>query len=229
MVKVKANGKDPSGQSSLRWFLGMILASCFSMVYFIAPFYMLTAILSLLFCFPSLPLALLYASPMLLSAAIKPIPSPWIIRNLAPMLDYFDYEEIHETTPTDVSKEIFENDKNYLCVFQPHGALSYVGIVSLVNASHPEAVGTLLRKGDCPSGVVLVSELTFFGCSRETQDGGGRCCFIHADSETCARHLWPRFRIKRFHEEGTEKAWGRWDPCAVRWWNCRALFELREG
>ena len=63
----------------------------------------------------------------------------------AEALDYFEYEEIVESSPVDIKKEILENKKNYLCVFQPHGALSIVGIVSAVKAS-PEFQGELKLK-----------------------------------------------------------------------------------
>lgn len=119
--------------SSLRWFLGMICASIFSMIYFLAPGYIITAMLALLFRYPSSTTAWLYAAPIFVSAVLPPIPMPGFLRLLRPMLDYFDYEEIHETSPIDAKKEILAG-KNYLCVFQPHGALSFGGIASAVNA-----------------------------------------------------------------------------------------------
>lgn len=117
------------------------MASTFSLVYFIAPFYMATALCAVIFSFPSLPAAWLYALPILISASIPPIASPFVIKLLSPMLDYFDYEQIHETSPVDVRLEI-RNGKNYLCVFQPHGAISFVGICSAI-AAPPEIQGKL--------------------------------------------------------------------------------------
>jgi hypothetical protein len=134
MASIKASKGGPPRSSTFRWFLGMILASVFSMSYFVAPFYMITALLAIIFNFPCRHAAWVYASPILISAVIPSIPSPWAIRMLAPMLDYFDYEEIHETKPVDVAKEIL-NGTNYLCVFQPHGVLSYAGICSVIGAS----------------------------------------------------------------------------------------------
>lgn len=56
------------------------------------------------------------------------------------MADYFDYEEIHETTPRDVWTEVKEGKSNFLVVKQPHGALSYTGMLSAIHAP-PELRG----------------------------------------------------------------------------------------
>lgn len=109
------------------------MASMFSMVYFVAPFYMLTAAAVLLLA-PKSILTWIYIAPIIISALVKPLPMPFVLRWLRPMLDYFDYEEILETSPVNVREEIVMKGKNYLCVFQPHGALSFAGIVSAVNA-----------------------------------------------------------------------------------------------
>jgi Diacylglycerol acyltransferase len=125
-----------------KWLLGMIVVSCFSMVYFVAPLYMLSAILVLAFRFPTFYIACLYASPMLLSAVIPSFAAPGLYRYLRPMLDYFEYEEVIESKPTDVAEKILSGT-NYLCVCQPHGALSITGIVSAINATRPEFAGKL--------------------------------------------------------------------------------------
>jgi hypothetical protein len=145
MTEIRTPFKDARARpSSYRWFLGMAVASIFSMVYLVAPVYMITALLAILFRFPSTKVAWIYASPIFISAFTKPIPMPIIFKFLRPILDYFDYEEIFELTPVDVRKEILQNGKNYLCVFQPHGALSYTAIASIVNAA-PEWQGRLHR------------------------------------------------------------------------------------
>jgi 1-acyl-sn-glycerol-3-phosphate acyltransferase len=110
------------------------MASVFSMSYFIAPFYMLTAMLALIFSFPTLPVAWIYAAPIFISAMFPPLASPVILKALLPMLDYFEYEEIRETSPIDPKKEILKG-KNYLMILQPHGVLSYVAIASAIAAS----------------------------------------------------------------------------------------------
>jgi hypothetical protein len=137
--------KQPSKQrqvGSLRWFVGMLMASTFSMVYFVAPFYMLTAA-ALLLAAPTSAFTWVYIMPILVSALVKPLPMPFVLRWLRPMVDYFDYEEIVESSPINVREEILLKGKNYLCVFQPHGALSFTGIVSAVTAE-PAFQGTIV-------------------------------------------------------------------------------------
>jgi Diacylglycerol acyltransferase len=134
--------RSSSKSSNMRWFIGMCMACCFSMIYFIAPFYMLSSLVILLYFYNRM-WAWIYVSPMIISAMIPPIAMPSIIRCLSPMLDYFDYTEIHETSPIDVVEEIRTGRKNYLCIFQPHGVISFVGILSAVYASVPEFVGQL--------------------------------------------------------------------------------------
>lgn len=133
MTSMKPEKGGSSGPSTFRWFQGMVLASTFSLVYFIAPFYMITALGAVVSSFPSMPppAAWLYALPLLISAIIPPIKSHYVITLLGPLLDYFDYEQIFETAPIDVIQEI-RNGKNYLCVCQPHGVLSFTSICSAI-------------------------------------------------------------------------------------------------
>jgi Diacylglycerol acyltransferase len=127
----------------VRWFMGMYMACCFSMVYFIAPFYLLSSIVLLAFCSYSNWWMWVYLSPILISSVVPPVAMPYVIRCLSPMLDYFDYVELHETSPIDVAEEIRSGRRNYLCVFQPHGVISFCGILSAVHGAMPEFVGKL--------------------------------------------------------------------------------------
>ena len=143
---VRKTKKKPSLVSraihSVRWLLGLVFASTFSLTYFVVPFYMITALLALTFGYPCRHASWLYASPLLISAIVPPIPMPFLLKLLRPILDYFEFEEIHENSPVDLRTECIDNGKNYLCVFQPHGALSYTAIASIVNAP-PEFQGML--------------------------------------------------------------------------------------
>jgi hypothetical protein len=133
---------DSSFLRSIQWYVGMMMACCFSMVYFIAPFYILSSLIVLLLYYNKV-WVYIYISPMILSALVPPIAMPWLIRCLQPMLQYFDYDEIHEIHPINVAEEIRSNRKNYICIVQPHGVISFVGILSAVNGSVPEFVGKL--------------------------------------------------------------------------------------
>ena len=128
---------------NIRWLIGMYMACCFSMVYFIAPFYIVSSFFILAFYSYTKLWVWVYLSPMIVSAMIPPIAMPFVIRCLSPMLDYFDYDEIHEISPINVAEEIRSGRKNYICIFQPHGVISFVGILSAVHATIPEFVGTL--------------------------------------------------------------------------------------
>ena len=119
------------------------MACCFSMVYFIAPFYILSSFFIMAFYSYAKLWVWVYLSPMIVSGMIPPIAMPCVIRCLSPMLDYFDYDEIHEISPIDVVEEIRSGRQNYLCVFQPHGVISFVGILSAVHGTIPEFVGKL--------------------------------------------------------------------------------------
>lgn len=117
---------------TLRWFTGMMIASVFSLVYLFTPLYMITAVACLVLRFPSTTWSFLIASPLILSMLFKPIPSKWLLRHMTPVLDYFDYEQIVETSPIDGRKEMLENGKNFILAVQPHGVIPFVSICSAV-------------------------------------------------------------------------------------------------
>jgi hypothetical protein len=116
------SGKNPVDLSSAkmrtksgsRYYAGMAMASCFSLMYFVAPFYIISAGLALFMQYPSLPIAFLYSIPLLVSAILPPIAMPGLLKQLTPMLDYFAYEEVLETKPVDVVQEILNNGRKYV-------------------------------------------------------------------------------------------------------------------
>lgn len=116
------------------------MASMFSLAYFFAPLYMIASMFVLLFNWPTRTLAWMFVSPIFISAAIPPIASPWLLGKLTGMADYFEYEEIHETSPRDIWTEVREGKSNFLIVKQPHGALSFTGMMSAIMAP-PEIRG----------------------------------------------------------------------------------------
>ena len=123
----------PAPRYSLSWWIGLGVASVFSLSYFFAPGYMLASLLMLLFRYPSVEWAWFVSAPIFISAILPPFSGAWSWRMIRPILDYFEYEEIRENKPIDVRKEIL-NGKNYLCIFQPHGVISFGGICSAANA-----------------------------------------------------------------------------------------------
>mmetsp|Transcript_50758 Transcript_50758/g.77168 ORF Transcript_50758/g.77168 Transcript_50758/m.77168 type:complete len:325 (-) Transcript_50758:153-1127(-) len=129
MATMKANHGSES--SPLRWWIGLALSSIFTLAYFLAPLYTLSSVLMLVCRWPSLPSAVVFSLPLIISALIPPIASPWVLKNLAPMLDYFEYEQIIESSPVDVRANMI-NGKNYILAVQPHGVLSFCAICSAV-------------------------------------------------------------------------------------------------
>mmetsp|Transcript_4988 Transcript_4988/g.12657 ORF Transcript_4988/g.12657 Transcript_4988/m.12657 type:complete len:322 (-) Transcript_4988:389-1354(-) len=124
-----------STPSPLKWWLGLGVASFFSLAYVLAPIWIVLSVVVLIFQWPSLPVAVAIASPVILSAILPRWEAPsWVFQTfLSPMLDYFDYEEIIETKPVNIRKNIRENKKPYMIALQPHGILSYVSFCSTIN------------------------------------------------------------------------------------------------
>ena len=146
------NAGDKEKISSLRWVLGLTMSSVFTLSYFFAPSYMLLSTILLIFRYPTLPIAATFAAPLIISAVIPPIPSAWLLSKLTPMLDYFQYEQIIETSPVDVRKNM-RNGKNYILAVQPHGVLSLTGMCSAVYAG---VSGDIDMQGTIPTGVASV-------------------------------------------------------------------------
>lgn len=146
------NAKTNAAKPFHRWFLGMIIASIFSFAYLIIPIYLLSSIYCLILRFPTTKSAFIYAMPMLISIVIPAKASPFILRHLSPMLDYFDYEAIY-TDDENVRKRIHEGE-NFLFAAQPHGILSFVGMCAA--ASKPDDV---LRVPTAAASAVLQTPL----------------------------------------------------------------------
>lgn len=138
--------------STARWFLGLACSSIFTLAYFFAPLYAISAFLSLIFQLPSLNAAILFASPILISVVLPPVASPSLLKQLSVILDYFEYEQIIESKPID-ARENLRNGQNYIIAAQPHGVLSMCAICSAVSAEEE-------FRGTIPTGVASALLLT---------------------------------------------------------------------
>lgn len=136
MANDRLKGSLVAPPSKVRFFLGGFLATLFALMYFIAPFYFISTIVALIYRWEY---AYVYAFPLLLSVILPPIPMPRLIQWLSPMLDYFDYEEIHESGEDGIN-DVLKRGKNYLMVLQPHGVISYVSICCAIS-TRPEFRG----------------------------------------------------------------------------------------
>lgn len=130
-VEILKLGHRKGRVSTLRWLQGMGCSSVFTLTYMLGPMYVLgsAAFLLLRPCMFSFYVAI----PMLLSAVLPPVASPYVVSLMSPMLDYFEYEQIIECSPVDVRRNIL-NGKTYLIPAQPHGVLSFCGICSAVGS-----------------------------------------------------------------------------------------------
>mmetsp|Transcript_41327 Transcript_41327/g.125071 ORF Transcript_41327/g.125071 Transcript_41327/m.125071 type:complete len:173 (+) Transcript_41327:201-719(+) len=116
-----------------RWFLGLCVASIFSLVYIVTPPYIISALAALAFQYPSTKASVIYACPLIFSVLTKATAAPRFAWLLSPMLDYFDYEEAFEIGNDEFRKDA-KIGKRYMVVFQPHGVISFVGLCAWVSS-----------------------------------------------------------------------------------------------
>jgi hypothetical protein len=110
--------------STGRWLLGMAMATTFSFVYFVSPTYMISAVLCLLFQYPTMEWSFVIAAPLILSVLSKP--QRLDCRFLKPMADYFDFETAFEITDDEIRELLKTTDKRFILASQPHGVVSDV-------------------------------------------------------------------------------------------------------
>ena len=118
--------------STFRYMMGFFLASFFSVTYILTPIYSLACIYFLCTS-PTSAFTLKFASLFFLSIVLPCVSRPKLLSKLTPMLDFFQYEEIHELSYTELAEMASKNPKKkYLLVAQPHGVLSYCGFCAKV-------------------------------------------------------------------------------------------------
>lgn len=110
--------------STPRWLLGMAMATTFSCVYFFAPAYMITAILGLIFRYPTMEWSFTFAIPLILSVLSKPMRLN--VQFLKPMADYFDFETAFEFTDDDIREMLRTTDRRFILASQPHGVVRVI-------------------------------------------------------------------------------------------------------
>lgn len=116
--------------------LGFVTASIFSLAYLIAPLYIIASLL--LFAIKPSVSSLVFALPLIVSAILPPVQSPWLLQHplLRSMLSYFDFEEIFEVPDDEFLAQIDNLKKknpSFILCGQPHGVLSYGGLCAGLN------------------------------------------------------------------------------------------------
>jgi len=134
--------------STFRWFQGLAISSVFSLTYIISPLYILTSLIAVILQFPTKNVSFLYITPLLCSIITPSKGASWMAAYLRPMLDYFDYEEILESSNQELFELMNKNNKskktdgscerrNFILAVQPHGVISFTGLCAWV-AAPPE-------------------------------------------------------------------------------------------
>ena len=119
------NSLQGTRTTSLRWWQGLFLSSIFSLVYLFTPSYIISSLILVCLQYPTRNISLVYATPLILSLLFPSTGMPFLAKYMTPMLDYFAYEEILETSNEDAIKMANEG-KNFILAMQPHGVVSKV-------------------------------------------------------------------------------------------------------
>ena len=165
---------------------GFLAASVFSLVYVVAPVWLLAALVSVFASgLTSLSTLLLWA-PLLVSAllpdtggSISPIVlCSWPVRQIP---KYFRYEEFHEAT----DRELRATGKSYVVGAHPHGVFSFVGVCAAI-ASMNDAEGGFGPRLAQHVPTAAASVLKVFPLLKDVLGVFG---VIPADGKTLARRL----------------------------------------
>ena len=116
---------------SFKTFIGMLVASVFSLTYVVTPLYIISCLI-IPVLFPNM-YSLLFVTPLILSALFPPVQMQWIIQSeyFGYMKDYFDYEEVFEMEDDKLISILNDYKKqNRSCIFTglPHGIISFGGL-----------------------------------------------------------------------------------------------------
>lgn len=174
--------------STVRWSLGLCIASIFSLVYLLTPVYVLSAIAFLCLQYPCKHAAFIYAAPLFISILIPCRPMLWLAPYMTSMLDYFDYDEVLEIS-NDECLKLANSGKNFILALQPHGVISFVSLCAWVNAP-PEvrcvqtAVASVLLKTPILKNVMGIYGLTAASSGNmkrilQTRLGIGSCIVLY--------------------------------------------------
>lgn len=140
-IMIKSHIKYFNGKSKIEYLLGFFIASFFSLAYFFTPIYILTCLYVMVFNPLGKGFTMKFITPMVLSILTPCISAPVLLKKFAyPMLEFFEYEEIFETTFADADK-LLKDGKNFLLIAQPHGVLSYGGFCAKITC--PKKYGHL--------------------------------------------------------------------------------------
>lgn len=113
---------------TLKYYVGMFVATLFSLTYILTIPYSIIAIVYVV-RYPGFP-SLLFILPYVLSLIIPPIRLPWLTGSIfmGCLRDYFDFEQVNEISDEELLKTLDEYKKvgrSIIFPTVPHGVLSY--------------------------------------------------------------------------------------------------------
>ena len=165
--------------------VGFLAASIFSLVYVIAPLWVLAAMLSVPLAGPTAWSTIILVVPILISCGMPDtskgvsgmVLCSWPMRQVP---KYFHYEEYHECTDA----ELAAAGKNYVFGAHPHGVFSFCGVCAFISSmNHPDGFGPRLA-AKVPTAAASV--LKVFPILKDVL---GMFGVIAADSKTLAKRL----------------------------------------
>mmetsp|Transcript_12749 Transcript_12749/g.23900 ORF Transcript_12749/g.23900 Transcript_12749/m.23900 type:complete len:319 (-) Transcript_12749:53-1009(-) len=152
------------GTSYFRWLQGLLISSIFSTVYLLTPLYIISALIAICLQYPCKHAAYLYGAPLIISILTPSRQMLFLAKYMTSMVDYFDYEEVHEITNEECLK-LANDGRKFILAFQPHGVISFCSFCSWINAP-PElrcvqsAVASVLMKVPILKNVMGIYGLT---------------------------------------------------------------------
>mmetsp|Transcript_18184 Transcript_18184/g.28268 ORF Transcript_18184/g.28268 Transcript_18184/m.28268 type:complete len:329 (+) Transcript_18184:208-1194(+) len=125
---------DKSKSSYLLKFIGFLQTSFFTLSYLGIPLYLISGTFVFLQHGPMARFPWLYNLPIIISMLVPCIHMPWFTATiLRPILDFFEYDFIGETSDEEILNSIFSGKKKkVMFVCQPHGVLSFGGFCSKI-------------------------------------------------------------------------------------------------
>lgn len=113
----------------MEYAIGFLLASIFSLAYYVVPSWLFTSMYMML-VHPFSAWTWIISAPVILSAIVPPIPMGWLLKTrimqYIPM--YFDYREVLETPHDELAK--MSKERPTLMCLHPHGVFSMVSLCS---------------------------------------------------------------------------------------------------
>lgn len=112
---VAPTGSRRNGVTAFQFYHGMLIASFFSLIYIFSPLYILTSVAALLMQYPSRKFSVIYGAPLIISLFTKAKCMPSLGEPMKALLNYFDYDEVHECSNEELRESLKKKKEIYFC------------------------------------------------------------------------------------------------------------------